>query len=394
MASSADSALAGVRIIDLTRLLPGNYASLLLRGLGAEVIKVEELHGDGTRMNPPLNSAGESGSHLVLNRGKKSIALNLKKPEGRDILLALVAGADVLMDSFRPGVLDRLGLGAEVLGATRPDLVHVSLTAYASGGPLAQVPSHDLNAQALAGILSQSVDIQGRPSMPAVPIADMATGMQAAMAVLAGLRVSEQGAPGFRAEVAMLDSALSLTALAAGSVVAAQQAPPAPGMLTGALACYDVYECADHRWLAVGALEPKFFARLCEIIGAPQLVELQYQLDRQEELREALGAVFATKSRDDWTAELLAEDTCVTPVNDLKEAFEGPDPLARGVITRALAADGQQVPVVACVPWASEPEPLAAPLLGADAAAILAELGYPAERISQLRDQGTVGGLP
>lgn len=391
--SSDESVLSGVRIIDLARLLPGNYASLLLRGLGAEVIKVEELHGDGTRVNPPVNPAGESGSHLVLNRGKRSVAIDLKRPQGRALLLDLVATADVLLDSFRPGVLERLGLGVKALGSANPSLVHVSLTAYASGGPLAHVPSHDLNAQALAGILSQSVDASGRPSMPAVPIADMATGLQAALAVMAGLRVVEQGAAGYRAEVAMLDAALSLTALAAGSVVVDQQPPPTPGMLTGALACYDVYRCSDDEWVAVGALEPKFFARLCELLDSPQLADLQYQLDRQDELRAALAAVFETKTRSHWTDLLLEQDTCVTPVNDLREAFTLADPIARGAIVEASAAGGKRVPVVAGVPWAPEAEAWAAPLLSADAPALLAELGYDSDKVALLRDQGIVGGL-
>jgi alpha-methylacyl-CoA racemase len=390
---SARPVLAGVRIVDLTRLLPGNYASLLLRGLGAEVIKVEELHGDGTRANPPFTESGESGSHVVLNRGKRSIAINLKTPQGRSVLLDLVASADVLLDSFRPGVLERLDLGPEVLSANNAHLVHVSLTAFGSEGPLAQVPSHDLNAQSLAGILAQSADGSGRPNMPAVPIADMATGLQAALAVMAGLRAIEHDGDSYRAEIAMLDSALSLSALAAGYVVADGQAPPTPGMLSGALACYDVYQCADRRWLSVAALEPKFFTRLCELIDEPQLAQLQYQLDQQHELRTALTEVFARKSRDDWAQLLLTEDTCVTPIKDLREAFEFDDPQQRGVITAAETVNGHVAPVIAAVPWLPEHETWSAPRLSADAEAILAELNYGSEQVSRLRDEGIVGGL-
>jgi len=388
----ARPALDGVRVVDLTRLLPGNYATLLLRGLGAEVIKVEELHGDGTRLNPPFTDSGESGSHIVLNRGKRSVALNLKAEAGREVFLRLLATADVLIDSFRPGVLQRLGLGPDVLAQTKPTLVHVSLNAYGEGGPMQQVPAHDLNAQALAGILSQSVDDQGRPSMPAVPMADMATGLQAALAVLSGLRAVGTDGRGFRAQVAMLDSAMSLTALAAGHLAVPGSTPKSRDLLTGALACYSIYECADGHWLAVGALEPKFFERLCALLERPELVELQYQVDRQDELRAHLAEVFGSRPQAHWTDLLVSEDTCVTPVTDLPEAFTLPDPQARGVLGTAQGAGGQTVPVVAAVPWLPDADNLAAALLGADSREVLAELGFASEQFLNLREQGIVGG--
>lgn len=389
-------ALAGVRVVDLTRLLPGNYASLLLYGLGAEVVKVEELAGDGTRNAPPFAAAGESGANLVLNRGKSSIAVDLKAEAGRDVLLGLVARADVLLDSFRPGVLDRLGLSQEVLAGANPRLVHVSLTAFGSGGPNELLPAHDLNSESLAGLLSMSVDDQGRPSMPAVPIADLATGMQAALAVVAGLRAVERGdrgdgTGGYRAEIAMLDSALSLTTLAAGHIAAGAGSLPRPrDMLTGALACYGVYRCQDGGWLAVGGLEPKFFARMCELMGAPELAARQYDLKGQRELRATLEAVFATRDRDEWAAILAAEDTCVSPVNDLAEAFADADANARGVIVEAVRADGGAAPVVRAVPWLPEADGALAHPLGSDAEQVLDWL--PAQEVAALRAAGVLGG--
>ena len=200
-----------------------------------------------------------------------------------------------------------------------------------------------------------SVDDAGRPALPAVPIADMATGMQAALAVVAGLRAVAADGSGYRAEVSMLESAVSLTALAAGHIAAGQGTVPAPrDMLTGALACYGYYRCADGGWQAVGALEPKFFRRVCELLGAPELAELQYDLGRQEELRRRLAAIFATRTRDEWTDLLLLEDTCVTPVNDLAEAFTDPNLEARSAVVDAVRSDGAPARVVRAVPWLSE----------------------------------------
>lgn len=389
---SAGPVLQGVRVLDLTRLLPGNYATLLLRGLGAEVVKVEELHGEGTRLAPPFTPQGESGPHLVLNRGKQSISINLKDPEGRDLLLRLVATSQALLDSFRPGVLERLGLSGSDLANANPDLVHVSLNAFGSGGPLQTVPAHDLNSQAMAGILAQSVDDSGRPAMPGVPVADMATGLQAALAVMAGLRAVSQRPGGYRAEVAMLDSALSLTALSSGHLAVAGSRPQARDMLTGALACYGYYQAADGRWLAVGALEPKFFVRVCELVGRPELAPLQYDMDRQDELKAALDEVFAAADRAHWLELLGQEDTCVTAVNDIREALGEQDPIARGVVVAAHSGDGEVFPVVSAVPWIPESEPLVAPAVGADTVALLSQLGIDSEQVDELRREGIVGG--
>lgn len=392
----ARPALVGVRVLDLTRLLPGNYATLLLMGLGAEVVKVEELGGDGTRAAPPYAATGESGPNIVLNRGKSSVALDLKQADAQQLLLRLVAASDVLLDSFRPGVLERLGLSADALAAANPRLVHVSLTAFGAGGPYAAVPAHDLNTEALAGIVGMSVDDAGRPALPAVPIADMATGMQAALAVVAGLRAVAADGSGYRAEVSMLESAVSLTALAAGHIAAGQGTVPAPrDMLTGALACYGYYRCADGGWQAVGALEPKFFRRVCELLGAPELAEIQYDLGRQEELRRRLAAIFATRTRDEWTDLLLLEDTCVTPVNDLAEAFTDPNLEARSAVVDAVRSDGAPARVVRAVPWLSEAGGHGPAALGGDAERVLAAwLGTPAEEVAELRARGCVGGPP
>lgn len=391
----ARPSLSGVTVLDLTRLLPGNYASLLLYGLGANVIKVEELGGDGTRLAPPFSSGGESGANIALNRGKSSIAINLKSAEGADLLARLVADAEVLLDSFRPGVLDRLGFSDVELARLNPTLVHVSLTAYGDDGPYRMLPSHDLNVQSLAGLVGLSVDDSGRPAMPGVQAGDLATGLQAALAVMSGLRAAAGDGRGYRAQVAMSDSALSLTTLAAGHLAAGTGSlPAARDMLTGALACYGVYECADHSWVAVGGLEPKFFTRMCELMGVPDLAALQYDLAAQDQLRTDLAAVFATRPRQEWLELLLAEDTCVTPVNNVAEAFADANAVQRGVIVAAARQDGEPAPVVRAVPWLPEAPGASAGPVGAETGQILRSLGVDPDRFDDLRRRGIVGGGP
>ncbi len=389
----ATPSLSGVTILDLTRLLPGNYASLLLYGLGATVIKIEELTGDGTRLAPPFTANGESGANLVLNRGKSSVALDLKSEAGADVLRRLISSAPVVLDSFRPGVLDRLGFSDHALAELNPTLVHVSLTAYGGDGPYRTLPSHDLNVQALAGLVGLSVDDDGRPAMPAVQAADLATGLQAALAVMSGLRAVDHGAQGYRAEVAMADAALSLTTLAAGHLAAGEGSLPRPrDMLTGALACYSVYECADHQWLAVGGLEPKFFSRMCDLMGVPEFAPRQYDLAEQAQLRADLAATFATRPRAAWLELLMADDTCVTPVNDVAEAFADPNAVQREVIVDAARQDGGAAPVVRAVPWLPESPGASVAPLGANAVDVLTSLGLTAQEVAELRDRGVVGG--
>jgi len=372
---------------------------LLLAGLGADVIKIEDTAaGDGTRGAPPFVGGG-SAAHATLNRGKRSVQFNLKEIADRELFLALVAHADVVVDSFRPGVLDRLVLGDGVLEATNPALVHVSLVAYDVDGARALLPGHDLNAQALSGVLSLTTDDGGRPAMPGVQSADLAAGTQVALAVLAGLWSTRtnpaEGARYFRTSVSMLDSAYGLLGLSGAQAAAAirgeSNEPGSRQMLTGALACYDLYECSDGAYIAVGALEPQFFVRICELLDRQDLTPLQYNLARQDELRDELSTIFSSHTRGHWTELLSAEDTCVTPVLSVVEALGDPDATARALIHDVAASDGSALNAVRTVPWLpAEGATAKAPVLGADnddvrAAAAAGE--WPA-----CRPAGNVGG--
>jgi len=378
VSGSSARPLDGVRVLDLTRLLPGAYATSLLVGLGADVVKVEDPRGgDGLRAMPPYAATGESGVFVALCRGKRSIALDLKNDEGRQLLVDLVARSQVLVDSFRPGVLDRLGLGADVLAAANPDLVHVSMTAYGDGDRAA-LPGHDLNVEGYAGILGLSRGADGAPGMPAVPFADMATGLQAALAVVSGLRVTDaRRGEVFRVDVTMLDSAMSLTGIGQGSVIATGQASPTPDMLTGGLACYGIYRCADGLEIACGALEPQFFGRVAELVGDPTLAHVQYDVTGQDALHGRLTTLFAALPRDEWLHLLEDDQTCVTPVRTSAEALADPDLRSRGVVTDVALADGTLVAAARTVAWVP-PAPTdvqRAPALGGHTDELLVELG-------------------
>jgi crotonobetainyl-CoA:carnitine CoA-transferase CaiB-like acyl-CoA transferase len=326
---------------------------------------------------PPYAATGESGVFVALCRGKRSIALDLKNDEGRQLLVDLVARSQVVVDSFRPGVLDRLGLGADVLAAANPDLVHVSMTAYGDGDRAA-LPGHDLNVEGYAGILGLSRGADGASGMPAVPFADMATGLQAALAVVSGLRVTDaRRGEVFRVDVTMLDSAMSLTGIGQGSVIATGQASPTPDMLTGGLACYGIYRCADGLEIACGALEPQFFGRVAELVGDPTLAHVQYDVTGQDALHGRLTTLFAARPRDEWLDLLEDDQTCVTPVRTSAEALADPDLRSRGVVTDVALADGTLVAAARTVAWVppASTDVQRAPALGGHTDELLVELG-------------------
>lgn len=387
--------LEGVVILDMTRLLPGNYATLLLSGLGADVIKIEErVGGDGVRHMDISGRLvdGESAGHAVLNRGKRSVAIDLKSDRGRQIMLRLVADADALMDSFRPGVLDRLGLGADELKEANPDLVHVSINAFGSHGPYTAIPAHDLNSLGYSGMLSTVSGDDGLPPMPPIQIADLASGLHAALAVVAGLRGAQQTGEMFRADVAMSDAAASLMPVATATLASTGTAPLVPDFLTGRLACYSIYMCGDGLCVTVGGLEPKFFRRMVELMGLPQLADIQYDMTRQEEIREVLAAEFNNRPRAEWLELLAHEDTCVGPVLSIDEALAEPHYKERGKTRRAVFQNGKAVPVFKSIPWLAEgDDDLTAPGHGEHTSQVLGAAGIDAAEVQSLMDEGIVG---
>jgi alpha-methylacyl-CoA racemase len=381
--------LDGIRVLDLTRLLPGAYCSLLLADMGADVIKVEEPgSGDYMRWYPPLVD-GQSVAFNVLNRNKRSVTLNLKSDAGRELFLALAALADVVVEGNRPGVLDRLGVGWSVLRERNPRLVMAAITGYGQDGPLAQRAGHDLNYMAIAGALSLNARRGEAPHPLAVQVADIGGGGQAAaVAILGALLAVARGGQGRFLDVSMTDGALSWLAVPL-SHVHATGAPVPRGMhrLTGRYACYGVYECADGRYLSVGALEPKFWRALCEAIGRPDLVEDQYtEGEAQERVRSELAAVLASRTRAEWEERLAGLEVCCEPVLELEEVAGHPQIRERALVVERPTGLELAPAVRLDEGWRR----LDPPRLGEHTADVLGELGVDPARLEELRASGAV----
>jgi crotonobetainyl-CoA:carnitine CoA-transferase CaiB-like acyl-CoA transferase len=307
--------LDGITVLDLTRLLPGAAATMLLANFGAEVIKIEEPGGDYARHMPPLVD-GEGAVFRATNRGKKSLALNLKTADGKAALRRMAAQADILIEGFRPGVMQRLGLDFEALRSLNERLIYVSLTGYGQTGPYATLAGHDINYIALGGLL----DITG--AIPGAQIADLAGGsMQAVIGILLALAARQKTGRGQFVDVSMLDGVAWLLTLPLAVYAATGKIPEAGATrLSGLYACYQTYETSDGRWLAVGALEPKFWAALCEKLGRPEFVADQYsEGPRQERLIEDLRKIFRGKSSTGWLELFRGADVCVTLVRNVGE---------------------------------------------------------------------------
>ncbi|MBO0743385.1 MAG: CoA transferase [Candidatus Dormibacteraeota bacterium] len=378
--------LAGIRVLDLTRLLPGPFCSLLLADMGADVIKVEQPgSGDGMRHYPPLRE-GQSVAFNAVNRNKRSITLNLKAPQGRELFLSLVATADCVLEGNRPGVMDRLGLGWPVLRERNPRLVLCSITGYGQDSPWVGRAGHDLNYLATNGVLSLSAPRGGAPHPPPVQVADLGGGAQAAAtSILAALLDVARGGEGRWLDVAMTDATLGWISTPLAETEAAGPLPHDEHRLTGRYACYAVYACRDGRYLSVAALEAKFFIALCQELGRPDLVPLHLDRDRQDELRAELASVFRTRDRDTWGAS-LGPDTCCEPVLEVWEVPAHPHVRARGLI--ADRATGREV--APPVPMGQGWRRADAPGLGEHNAEVLREVGVGPDALDELAAAGVV----
>ncbi len=317
--------LDGLLVLDLTRLLPGAAASMQLANFGAEVIKIEEPdRGDYARSIPPFLN-GEGAVFHMVNRGKKSIALDLKCDAGREAFLGLAATADVVMESFRPGTMLRLGLDYETLRARKPRIIFVSITGYGHKGPWAAMAGHDINFLALGGALDLNGSAGGPPAIPGFQIADLAGGaLQAVIGVLLALAARANTGCGQMVDVSMTDGVASMLPVALGLYAATGELPArGDGVLTGRYACYRVYEASDARWIAVGALEPKFWQALCRAIGCEQFASHQFAEDplRLEIIAE-LARIFRTRTAEEWFQLLGPADVCVTPVRNIADVAE------------------------------------------------------------------------
>jgi crotonobetainyl-CoA:carnitine CoA-transferase CaiB-like acyl-CoA transferase len=385
--------LRGVRILDLSRLLPGPFCTLVLADLGAEVIKVEEPGGgDYLRGLPPL--AGDTGAQfLALNRDKRSITLDLKNPAGREVVLRLCERVDVVVESFRPGVLDRLGLGWTALSARNPGLVLLSISGYGQDGPLKERAGHDLDYIALAGLLALWQGASAAPAPPPVQLADLCGGgLWGVIGVCAALYARRESGAGRHLDLSMTEGAL---ALLIPQLAAARQAGVQPrqgeGILGGGQPNYQVYETSDGQQLAVGALEPKFWAALSRALGRPvDFNVLAGPTEERARLTAELRALFRRKTRAEWEALFAAHDACVEPALSLAEVPAHPQHAARQIFF-TLDDPRRGALREARTPFGSPEGHSPAPALGEHTEAILREAGYGDEEIAALKRSGALG---
>jgi alpha-methylacyl-CoA racemase len=384
------SPLTGLTVLDLASVGPAARTSRWLADYGATVVKVGPTpERGGVQITPPYYAyAG--------HRGMKRVLLDLKAPGGKDAFLRLAARADVVIESFRPGVVDRLGIGYAAVHALNPRIVYCSTSGYGQHGPYAQWAGHDLNYLAVGGYLDCSGrDADGGPALPGATIADSAGGgMHAAMAILAALVRRASTGEGSLLDVSVAEGVIALMALNVDEYLATGEVPgPRHGILTGRYACYDVYRCADGRWLAVGAIEPHFYANLCRALGYEQWIEHQTDDAVQDRIRADFRAAFATRGRDDWVAELGPADTCVAPVYSVPELVDDPHFRARGALVDAQHGKHgplRQVGWVLAGMQRAQPPPVVRDPSVTDTDSLLHEAGFAAADVAALREQGVV----
>ncbi len=385
-------ALQGITVLDLSSVGPAARAARMLADYGAAVVKVGPVPRDGAvQIQPPFYAY--SG-----HRGMQRVLLNLKADEGRDAFLALARDADVVIESFRPGVVDRLGIGYDDVRAINPGIVYCSTTGFGQTGPASQWAGHDVNYLAVGGYLDCSERAPGnKPPLPGATVADSAGGgMQAVMAILAALvgRSTSPTGDGAHLDVAIAEGVLSMMALYIDEYLATGVVPgPGHYILTGRYACYDTYECADGRWVAVGAIEPPFYRNLCRLLGCEQWSGSQLDDAVQDEIRKDFAATFATRTRDAWVAELAPADTCVAPVYTVPELVEDPQFVARGVIAEAThdtAGSFRQLGTLLAGTDTTQRTFELRDTTITDTDALLKAAGLDPSTIASLRDQGVV----
>ena len=381
--------LRGIRVLDLTRLLPGDFATWVLADLGADVIKVEDTAGgDYMRWMPPM--VGEnSAMYWSLNRGKRCIKLDLQQEEGREVFFRLLDGADCVVEGFRPGVMARLGVGYEDLKKRKPDIIYCAITGYGQDGPYQQRAGHDLLYNSLAGLQGVTGTADGELAIPGFQIADLgAGGMGGALAIVSALlrRERDPEHPGGFLDVSMFDGVAAFIAphmarhLAGGSEIG-----PGRMQLNGRYPCYRLYRAGDGRWMALAALEPKFWKAFCELVDRPDLLERQFDEDGTA---DKVAAIIASRTRAEWELVLQDADVMMEPVNDLGEASRDPQMVARGLQIEVRGGIPQPAPVVRLEDGFHADTRVAE--YGADTDAVLAEAGYSQEQVAGLREGGVI----
>ena len=391
------SPLESLKILDFSTLLPGPFASMILADLGAEVLRVEAPHRpDPVRLFPPFDG-DTSAWHAVLNRSKRSIALDLKQPAAVEVVKRLLQSYDIVLEQFRPGVMDRLGIGYESLRAVNPRLIYCALTGYGQTGPYRDRAGHDINYLALAGVMSHTGRKESGPTPLGVQVADVGGGsFGAVIGILAAVIERWQTGQGQFVDISMLDASIAWNTLAASEYLASGQNPDyETGWLNGG-SFYNFYRTRDGRYLSVGSLEPKFWAGFCQAIGRPDLIESGYErdLETQKALQADIQKIIASRTLDEWLDRFAKVDVCVEPVLTVEEMIEHPQTQARQMIVETPKQDGSGQRQVGSPYKFSRSRPTykhTGAALGAHTDEVLAEAGYSAEEVEALRAAGVFG---
>jgi alpha-methylacyl-CoA racemase len=401
--------LEGVRVLDLSRLLPGGFCSLLLADFGADVLKVEDTGmGDYIRWSPPyyegVHESARSALFLSLNRNKRSVRLDLKQERGREVLLRLVRDHDVVLESFRPGVLERLGVGYERMREENPGIVYCAISGYGQDSPKREASGHDMNYLGLVGLLGLTGEAGGEPVQAAGQIADIGGGaLMAAFGIMAALRERDGGGAGSAdagsgmgqvVDVSMADGSLSWLAMVAAAHFADGTVPRRGDLpLAGALICYRPYECADG-WVTLGALEPKFWQAFCRGVGREDLIERQFERPGTEAHAHVVE-IFKGRTRAQWEQFAAAHDCCLEPVLELDEALSSELVRAREMVVEISQPGAERAVRQLGLPVKLSRTPgeharLPGPKLGEHTEQVLAAAGYSEAQIAELLDSGAV----
>jgi crotonobetainyl-CoA:carnitine CoA-transferase CaiB-like acyl-CoA transferase len=383
--------LSSLKVLDFSTLLPGPFASLLLADMGAEVLRVESpSRMDLLRVLPP-HDGGVSASHAYLNRNKRCIALDLNQAEAVALVKQLVAEYDIVLEQFRPGVMDKLGVGYTALKAINPRLIYVSITGYGQTGPYKDRAGHDINYLALAGIASYTGRRDSGPLPLGVQLADIAGGsLHGVMGLLAAVIQRQVTGEGQQVDVSMTDCAFSLHGLAGAGYLAAGVEPQMENQVLNGGSFYDYYRTRDGRWFAVGSLEPQFMQQFCTALGRPELAArgLSPSAQDQQALKHEIAIEFEKRDFAEWSQLFAGLDACVEPMLSLAEAVEHPQLKARHLVAEVPRAGGDPQRQMACPLKFSaglpEPRHIGA-ALGAHTEEVLRELGCSAERIAELK---------
>lgn len=383
-------ALEGIKIIDFSKWLPGQYCGMVLGDFGADVIKVEDVKGDVTRGFTPAKEPGMSYWHLMLNRNKRGITVNLKTPAGREVLLRLLKEADVFLEGFRPGYLKMLGLDYESVSKINPRLIYCSITGFGPEGKYKHMPSHDLNVIGLAGVAApeDGTDI----SVPSVQVAALGGSLNAISGILMALYARERSGKGQLVNVDLYSSAINAEITAISSVIGCRETGM-PSFGRTASHYYSVYKTKDGRYLSIGTIEPKFWQKMCRLIDLPELESRQFDFAHSAEIKKKLAAAFAGKTQAEWLELIGKDEFCVTPIRTLQEALDSSLTTEQSQMLVTKKEDfGNYTYVKSAAKLSDTPGTIRkrAPYLGEHTQEVLESAGYTKEEIAAMHEKGEI----